>query len=115
MVMLILLFIVAFGASSASHAQSIVSPGQAEAFVRAAIAINQVNEAWQPRIDQAKSELEAERLRDQANIAMRQAIRDVGGMTVEDYRTVYHAARRDPELAAYVTELFEKKVAEALR
>jgi hypothetical protein len=110
MVTLILLFIVAFGTSSASHAQSTVSPGQAEAFVRAAMAINQVSEEWQPRIDRAKSEVEAERLRDQANVAMRQAIREVGGMTVDDYRTVYEAARRDPELAAHLTEMASLRI-----
>lgn len=115
MITLILLFMVAFGTSSASYAQSTVSPNQAEAFVRAAMAINQVREEWQSRIDQAKSEAEAERLRDRAAAAMRQAIRDVGDITVDEYRTIYEAARRDPELAAYVTDLFEQMVAEAQR
>lgn len=110
---LALLLIAAFGASSASNAQPTIPPDEARAFVRAALAASQVNEAWRPRINRATSEVEAERLREQEAAAMRQAIRDVDGITVEHYRVMYKAARSNPELAAYLTDLFEQELAEA--
>ncbi len=109
--MLVLVLIVAFGASSASFAQATIPPAQAKAFVHAALAVSQVHEAWQERIDEAKSEVEAERLREQSMLAMRQAIRDVDGMTMERYRAMYYEAKHNPELAAYLVEILEEEVA----
>ncbi len=99
------------GASSISYAQSSVSPEQASAFVRAALAVSEVDEAWQIRINRAKSEVEAERLREKSMAAMRQAIQGVDGMTMEQYRAVYYEARRNPELAGYLIDILEKEVA----
>lgn len=107
-----LVFIAAFGASSLSHAQSSIPPEQAKAFVRAALAVSQVNEEWHLRITRAKSEVEAERLREQANRAMGNAIRETKGITVDEYRTTYYTAKRNAELAAYLSDLLQQEVAE---
>lgn len=106
------LLIAVFGASSASFAQSSFPPDQAKAFVRAALAASHVHEEWQLRINRAKSEVEVERLRDGADLAIRKAIRETDGMTIDAYRTIYDAARRDAELAAYLADLLEQEVAE---
>lgn len=112
---LALLLIAAFGATSASYAQSSIEPDRAKAFVRAALAVSHVNEVWQLRIKEAKSEVAADRLREQANLAMRHAIQDIDGMTIDTYRSIYYAARQNTELAAYLSDLLEQEVAEALR
>lgn len=104
--------IAAFGTPSLSHAQSSIPPEQAKAFVRAALAVGHVNEDWQQRINHAKSEVEAERLREQAALAMRKAIQETDGISIDTYRSIYHAARRDSELSAYLTDLLEQEVAE---
>ena len=109
---LALLLIAAFGAASASYAQSSIEPDQAKAFVRAALAVSHVNEEWQQRIYSAKSEVEAERLRGHAALAMRKAIRETDGMTIDTYRSIYYAAKRDTELAAYLADLLEQEIAE---
>ena len=111
----ILLFVLALGSSGASRAQSTIDPDEAKAFVHAALAASQVSEAWQPRISRAKSEAEAERLREKAAVAMRRAIRNVDGMTVGRYRTMYNEAKQNPELAAYLSDLLKQEVAEAER
>ena len=108
--LLVVLFLVALGSSG--HTQSTVDPDQAKAFVRAAIVVSLVNGTWEPRINRAKSEVEAQRLREQAASAIRQAIREVDGMTVGRYRAMYYEARRNPELAAFLTDLLEQEVAE---
>ena len=114
-VRLTLLLAVMIGTSSNSHAQSSVSPEQANAFVRAALAVSEVHETWQVRINRAKSEVEAERLREKSLAAMRQAIQGVDGMTMEQYRVVYYEAKRNPELASYLIDILEKEVAAAGR
>lgn len=106
----ILLFIALF-TSHASLAQSTVPQEQAQAFVRAALAVSEIDQAWQQRINDAKSEVEAERLREQASIAMRKAIQEVDDMTIDRYRAMYYEAKRNPELAAYLTDLLEQEVA----
>ena len=114
-IVFIFLFLVVLGSSSASEAQSTIDPDEARAFVRAALAASQVSEEWQPRMNRAKSEVEAERLREQAAVALRRAIRDVDGMTVDRYRVMYYEAKRNPELAAYLSDLLEQEVVEAER
>lgn len=110
-----LILIAMLGASNASFAQSTIEPDQAKAFIRAAMAVSLVNGTWEPRINRAKSEAEAERLREQAAGAIRRAIREVDGMTVREYRSMYYEARRDPELAAYLSDLLEQEVEAARR
>ena len=109
--LLVFLLLVALGSSSASHAQTTIDPHMAKAFVEAAIVVSLVNGTWEPRINRAKSEVEAQRLREQAASAIRQAIREVDGMTVHRYRAMYYEAKRNPELAAYLTDLLEQEVA----
>lgn len=113
-ILLFLVTIVAFG-TNASNAQPSIPLEQAKAFVRTALAVSRISEAWQLRIDEAKSEVEVERLKEQAALEMRQAIRDVDGMTMDKYRTLYHKAKRDPELATYLTGLLKEEVAETVR
>ena len=107
----IVFFLFVLGSSGASHAQATIDPHKAKAFVQAAIVVSRISEEWQSRINGAKSEVEAERLREQAASAMHKAIRDVDGMTVYRYRSMYYEARRDPELAAYLKDLLEQQVA----
>ena len=111
----ILALLAVFGASNLSHAQSTIEPDQAKAFVRAALAVSHINEEWRLRIKDAKSEVAAERLREQANLAVRSAIRETDGISIDTYRSIYYAARRDTELAAYLADLLEQETAEAQR
>ena len=112
-VFLAFLLIFALGTSSASFAQSTVPPKQAQAFVLAAIAVQQVNEKWQPRINQATSEAQAERLKQRAAVEARQVIAEVDGITVDQYRVLYDAAKSNQELAAYLSDLLEQEMATA--
>lgn len=104
-----LVLILALGSTNASRAQTAVSQDKAEAFVRAAMAIDDVMRQWTPRIRRAPSEAHAALLREQANAAARAAVRDAEGISLEEYRTIYDALRDDPEMAERITGMFEQQ------
>ena len=108
-------FFTAFGAASASYAQTTIDPDQAKAFVKAALAVINVNEDWKQRIFSAKSEVEAQRLRDQASLAMRKAIKETEGISIDGYRSIYYAAKHDAELADYLSDLLKQETSLEVR
>lgn len=93
-----------------SEAQTTFDSAKLEAFVAAAIAVNEVIDRWQPQIDAASSEARVDQLREQADGEIEAVIAAAENMTLDDYRTIYHAAQTDAVLAAMITELFKKRM-----
>lgn len=68
-------------------------------FVGAAAAVSRVQEDWVRRIGNAETDVEARRLAQQAQAAMKKTIDDAPGITLEEYMGVAKAAKSDPDLA----------------
>ncbi|MDH3662775.1 MAG: hypothetical protein OEU92_22560 [Alphaproteobacteria bacterium] len=79
-----------------------------EAFIEAASAVDGVMATWQPRIVGAEDH-EAEALRQQANIAIRESIENVEGISFAEYRNLRQAIAVDPKTRARVTEIMLKR------
>lgn len=100
----------------------VLSPAQAQeneltdeklgSFVVAAIAVEDLVEQWQPRIDEAATEDEALELRAQANAELVAAVEQTPGITVEEYQEIGMAAQTDPSLAERIRTLYEEQHAE---
>ena len=99
----ILLAFTAFGSASA---ESKVSDAKLHAFVTAAVSVNKVIEQWTPRLVSAESHAVAEDLLAQARADLIAAIDGTGGITLQEYKEISHAARTDPVLSTRIEELF---------
>ena len=86
-----------------------ITPEKIEAFVTAAIALNQVRSAWKPKVDAAKTEAEAEQLRDAASAEMRKAVENSPGITAREYVAIARAAQQNPNLNDAIKERFDAR------
>jgi hypothetical protein len=109
-IVLALMFMLGLVSTMRSEAQTIIDPAKLEAFVKAAVEANKVIDRWQPQIDAASSEARVEQLREQADSEIEAVIAATENMTLDEYRTIYHAAEIDAVLAAMITELFKKRM-----
>ncbi|MCF3936670.1 DUF4168 domain-containing protein [Acuticoccus sp. M5D2P5] len=75
-----------------------VDAGQIKAFAVASLAVQDVAERYNPQIQAAESQQEAEQIRTGAAQEMAQAIQD-SGLEVQTYSQIYRAAQNNPELA----------------
>ena len=94
------------------QAQAEFEPAKLEAFVTAAMKMNEVIEQWQPRVDTAWSEAEAETLRERAEAEITAAIARTEGISVGEYRQIYDAAGNDPQLRLRLVEILEHRAEE---
>lgn len=78
-----------------------------EAFVEAAAAVDGVMAVWQPKIAQA-DDITAERLHDEANLAIRESIEKVQGISFAEYRDLRQAIAIDPDMRRRVTSLMQQ-------
>ena len=85
-------------ASLPAAAQREIGEAKLNAFARAAAAVGELGEQWVPRIQNAGSEGEAEKLRQEAQSEMIAAIKRTKGITVEEYRQIAQAVQKDPDL-----------------
>ncbi|ESR22507.1 DUF4168 domain-containing protein [Lutibaculum baratangense] len=78
------------------------------AFAEASLAVEEVVERWNPRIQGAESPDQAEELRTEASREMVQAIQD-SGLEVQTYDEIYRAAQANPELAMAIQREREER------
>lgn len=93
-----------------ARAQTEYSEAQLESFVDAAVVVNDLIQAWRPRIEAADSEQEAAQLREQANQELAQAIEATEGMSLEEYQMIGQAAQADPELSERINDIYQARL-----
>ncbi len=76
-------------------AESTFSQTKLEAFVTAAMAVNELVRKWTPRIRSAEKGAEGAKLRAEADAELIAAVEGTDGMTVAEYREIGDAARKD--------------------
>ena len=73
--------------------------GKLKAFAEAAARIDQIAREWAPHIMSAENSDHAEALRRKADFEMAMAIDQTGGISIDDFRTIYFVSLSDPEIA----------------
>lgn len=91
-----------------SRAAPQVTDQQLETYAVAALEVQKINQAYQPKISQAESPEEQKILYDKATQEMTQAIRE-NGMSVEQYNQLTTAVQSNPDLSAKLQSYMEKK------
>ena len=96
----VLLLAIVLGCSTSlpGAAQREIGEAKLNAFARAAAAVGKLGESWAPRIRNAGSEDEAQRMRQEAQSEMIAAIKKTEGITVDEYRRIAQAVQKDPDL-----------------
>ena len=84
------------------------SRSQLEAYADAVVKVQELDRAWQPRIDQAESEAEAETLVTQATDEMVGEI-EAQGLSVQEYNAIPQAAERDDRLYEHIMTLLAQR------
>jgi hypothetical protein len=80
------------------------SQAQLEAYAAAVLKVQDVDDAWQPKIDEAQDAAEAEALSRQAAAEMIGEI-EAQGLSVQDYNTITRAAEQDNLLYEHIMTL----------
>jgi len=83
------------------------SEGQIDSFVEVALEVQRVQEDFNAEVQGVDDAGEVERLQQEAQEEARQAIQD-GGLSVDEYNTILHAANQDPELYAMIVERMQQ-------
>ncbi len=99
-------------ANNGANAQDQFAEPKLEAFVVAAISVQERFKRWTSRIQAAESKEAADRLRAEANADLFATIENAEGITLEEYRTINGTARTDPALSARIDEIYRAKVAQ---
>ncbi|OHC73239.1 MAG: hypothetical protein A3G18_07165 [Rhodospirillales bacterium RIFCSPLOWO2_12_FULL_58_28] len=81
-----------------------------EAYVTASIAIDTLINKWGPKIDAAKSEEEANKMKEQANGELVAAIDKVDGINSNEYQALADVAATDPNMQQRLKKAFEKRM-----
>lgn len=74
------------------------SDAELQTFAEAAMEIQQINQEYQPQMQQAQTPEEQQSIRDEATEKMVEAIEEKG-LSVEQYNEIASAAQSDPETA----------------
>jgi hypothetical protein len=77
-----------------------------EAFIVAAVKVDDVARKWRPQFEQAADEQQQAEVQQQARSEIMTAIDETDGVTVEEFIVIQQAAREDPELASRLNEMF---------
>lgn len=80
--------------------------GKIDAFITAAIAVNDVRQAYIAQLEQAADEATQMELLQEADAAMLQTVEDAPGISLDEYIAIADAAAADPELAARIDARF---------
>jgi hypothetical protein len=84
------------------------SQSQLESYANAVVKIQEIDRAWQPRIDQAQDKEEAEQLTTQATGEMVGEI-EAQGLTVQEYNSITQAAENDERLYDHIVTLLAQR------
>ncbi len=95
---LLLALVLGYSASLPAAAQREFGEAKLNAFAQAAAAVGELGEQWVPRIQNAGSQTEAEKMRQEAQSEMIAAIKSTEGITFEEYRQIAQAVQKDLDL-----------------
>lgn len=93
-----------------ANAEATFDDAKIEAYVTASIAIDALVNQWEPKIDAAKSEAEAQKMKEQANTELTAAIEKTKGITVDEYQQIIDTATKDPAMQQRLRKAFEKRM-----
>jgi hypothetical protein len=92
--------------------QAQFSEDKLDSFLDAALEVQTLTESYTPRVQAAENEAEQKALVEEANTAIRGAVEDVEGITIEEYIEIGEAAQADPALAQRITAMAQERVQE---
>ncbi len=84
------------------------SEGQLEAYVDAVVKIQEIDQAWQPRIEGAQTSGEAAALTREATEKMIAEV-EAQGLTVDEYNSITQAAEQDDQLYERIIALLAER------
>jgi hypothetical protein len=105
----VLVCALAASGSAWTQTQAEFTDQQLESFVVAALAVDELIRAWNPRIQGAENAEQAAQLREEANAELVEAITRTEGITLEEYQEIGRTARDDPALAARINDIYEAR------
>lgn len=79
-----------------------VTQDQVDAFVEAALAVDNVRETYMPEIEAAEDEETRQSLLEEANTAALEAVEEVDGLSGDEYMAIASAAQQDQDLNARI-------------
>lgn len=94
-------------ATAPASAGSNFAQTKLEAFVTAAMVMDELVQKWTPRIRSAGKGEEGAKLRAEAEAEMHAAIERTDGITVAEYNEIGAAARKDQALMSQLIQIFE--------
>jgi len=94
---------------ASAQAQNDFEKAKLEAFITAAVTVEELVQRWMPEISGAENQERAAKLQKQAQTELLAAIEATDGITVEEYRTIGEAARKDPALSDRLQKMFLEK------
>ncbi len=92
-------------ATAPVSAESNFAQTKLEAFVTAAMAVNELVQKWKPRIRSAGKGEESAKLRAEADAELIATIEGTDGMTVAEYKEIGDAARKDQALMSQLQQI----------
>ena len=105
---ILVLGVALYGITTApASARSNFAQTKLEAFVTAAMVVDELVQKWTPRIRSAGKGEEGAKLRAEAEAEMHAAIERTDGITVAEYNEIGAAARKDQALMAQLIQIFK--------
>ena len=83
-----------------------ISDAKIDAFVTAALKVEQLVKKWTPQISNATSPEQADQMRQQANTELAAAVNQTDGISVQEYMDIGKSAQSNPELASRIEKVF---------
>ncbi|MGI9436993.1 MAG: DUF4168 domain-containing protein [Geminicoccaceae bacterium] len=87
------------------------SDAKLQSFAKAVIAINQIAEEWQPKVQAATSEDQAATMLQQVDTEMRQVIESTDDLDIDEYQQIMAAAQDAPELKSQIDGMVKEMTA----
>lgn len=97
------------GSAMAQAATTSFSDAKLNSFIDAAKKIDGLIVAWNPKIAEAKTPEEKQKVLTEAEGEAVKAIQNTKGITVDEYRQIGEAARQDPEFAARLDKMYQAR------
>jgi hypothetical protein len=88
-----------------------VTQEQIDAFVEAALAVQEIEQDFGGRLQEVETAEEAEQLQQQAQAEALQAVEE-SGLSIPEYFLVLEAAQADPELHAEIVAALQERIEE---
>ena len=99
------------GQEKTMQEQMVLTEEKLDSFVDAALDVQGVTESFAPRAEAAENDEQRQALAEEANAAIRGAIEETPGITIEEYVAIGQAAQQNPELAQRITLMAQEKAA----